>query len=622
MYFFLEFVSLLRRYYSGKRIPDIGTYPLVLCFFVIKEGVIIMAYAALMKSGMRSEAETDNRITALYVRVSTGYQVDKDSLPFQKKELENYCKHVLHIESDKIEIFEDAGKSGKNMNRPGFERMMKKVRFGQVARVVVYKIDRITRNLVDFSLMYDDFKYNRVTFISLNEQFDTSSAIGEAVLKIILVFAELERKLTSERVRDVMIGRALSGQWNGARMPYGWDWDSEAKCPKHHNVEAVYARMMYDMYEDTHSSCRVRDYCNSHNIPTKRGGEWTSKTVSDFIRNPMNKGDYRYNYRESARGRKKPENEVVYVKGAFPPLVTPAQWNLCNRIMDENNANKRNQGFSHKRKHCHIFSSLIVCGKCGANFQAVKKDKMRANGFAPSIYRCGAKFRKKACDATGCSDVLLGDFIFNYISSMIYAFANRRRIATPTDLEKVLLHDPALENVSCIDSDGLLDTFSLLFGHTGDATYGASLVTATVSDNSEIEELRQRVVKLNRALERLKKAYLFSDNAMSEEEYLSTKHSLEAENITTENKLKNLSESQFESSVSEIDFIKSSSSFLLSHKIRSGDHIVYSDFAAAIDDKTLQEFVHMVIEKIVVLDGRPTEITFKNGLTHKFTYKN
>ena len=151
---------------------------------------------------------SESRITALYVRVSTGYQIDKDSLPFQKKELKNYCLHVLHIPNEEIEIYEDAGKSGKNTDRPAFQRMMKKVKSGKVARVVVYKIDRISRNLVDFSLMYDDFKDNRTTFISLNEQFDTSSAIGEAVLKIILVFAELERKLTSERVTGVMI---LSG---------------------------------------------------------------------------------------------------------------------------------------------------------------------------------------------------------------------------------------------------------------------------------------------------------------------------------------------------------------------------------------------------------------------------
>ena len=125
-----------------------------------------MAYAKLKNAGLIASG-TNEKIVALYVRVSTGYQVDKDSLPFQKKELKAYCKHVLHL--DNIEIFEDAGKSGKNTNRPGFERMMKKVRAGLVSHVIVYKIDRISRNLVDFSLMYDDFKYNRVTFISLNE---------------------------------------------------------------------------------------------------------------------------------------------------------------------------------------------------------------------------------------------------------------------------------------------------------------------------------------------------------------------------------------------------------------------------------------------------------------------
>ena len=292
-------VKTTKNYYS------IGPHNLKgLIFYALFQGGVFMAYAAMRKAGLVPEAAPDLRTVALYVRVSTGYQVDKDSLPFQKKELKNYCEHVLHIDKNRIEVFEDAGKSGKNTNRPGFERMMKKVRAGQISHVIVYKIDRISRNLVDFSLMYDDFKYNRVTFISLNEQFDTSSAIGEAVLKIILVFAELERKLTSERVKDVMIGRALSGQWNGARVPFGWEWDEEAKFPKHSETEAVFARLMYDLYEETRSTCKVRDYCNTHDVPTKRGGEWTSKTVADFIRNPMNRGDYRYNYRESARGRK------------------------------------------------------------------------------------------------------------------------------------------------------------------------------------------------------------------------------------------------------------------------------------------------------------------------------
>ena len=306
-------------------------------------------------------AAPDTRTVALYVRVSTGYQVDKDSLPFQKQELRNYCRHVLHIEESRLEVFEDAGKSGKNTKRPAFERMMAKVKAGLVSHVIVYKIDRISRNLVDFSLMYDDFKYNRVTFISLNEQFDTSSAIGEAVLKIILVFAELERKLTSERVKDIMIGRANEGKWNGARVPYGWDWDSVACRPVHSEKEAPFARAMYEMYLEVKSTGKIRDYNNAHGVPTKRGGEWTSKTVSDFLRNPLNKGDYRYNYRESAKGRKKPEDEVVYLEGVFDPLVDPELWDKVNKIMDSNR-DKRNMGGLHPiEKNCNIFAGLIRC---------------------------------------------------------------------------------------------------------------------------------------------------------------------------------------------------------------------------------------------------------------------
>ena len=94
-----------------------------------------MAYVKKTES-----AANTGKIVALYVRVSTGYQVDKDSLPFQKKELKAYCKHVLHIDDGRIEIFEDAGKSAKNTDRPAFQRMMNKVRAGQVSHVIVYKL--------------------------------------------------------------------------------------------------------------------------------------------------------------------------------------------------------------------------------------------------------------------------------------------------------------------------------------------------------------------------------------------------------------------------------------------------------------------------------------------------
>ena len=130
---------------------------------------------------------------AIYVRVSTHYQIDKDSLPVQKEELIAYAKYVLN--ADSYEIFEDAGFSAKNTDRPGFQQMMSRIREGEFSHVLVWKLDRISRNLLDFAAMYDELKRLGVTFVSKNEQFDTSSAMGEAMLKIILVFAELENTI-------------------------------------------------------------------------------------------------------------------------------------------------------------------------------------------------------------------------------------------------------------------------------------------------------------------------------------------------------------------------------------------------------------------------------------------
>ena len=167
------------------------------------------------------------RRVAIYIRVSTNHQIDRDSLPLQREELINYAKYALNIED--YEVFEDAGFSAKNTDRPDYQRMMKMIRSGLFSHVLVWKLDRISRNLLDFAAMYEELKRLNVTFVSKNEQFDTSTAMGEAMLKIILVFAELERKMTSERVTATMLSRAASGKWNGGRIPYGFSYNYDTR---------------------------------------------------------------------------------------------------------------------------------------------------------------------------------------------------------------------------------------------------------------------------------------------------------------------------------------------------------------------------------------------------------
>ena len=572
---------------------------------------------------MKNKAGNDSRITALYVRVSTGYQIDKDSLPFQKKELKNYCVHVLHIPPDEIEIYEDAGKSGKNTDRPAFQRMMKKVKAGSVARVVVYKIDRISRNLVDFSLMYDTFKDNRTTFISLNEQFDTSSAIGEAVLKIILVFAELERKLTSERVTGVMIGRAQECKWNGARVPYGWAWDETNEKPVHDPKEAEIVKRIYEMYDESHSTSVVRDYLNNNDIPTKRGGYWTTKTVGDILHNPINRGDYRYNYRQSARGKKKPEEEVVYIKDVFPPIVSGELFDRVEKQMSANYTARHLNGSTHKRRYAHVFAGLLVCCDCGAFFQCVGADKTRLNGFKPSYYRCYTRTQKRACSAANTSDIVVGSFVFNFVSNLIGVSNDRRKICNAgiEEVERRLLSGDPFLDIAAIDSGSLRQIFDALRGVSRSASsYIPAPLPQSKEKGASIAAKRKEADKTTRAMERLKKAYLFDDEAMDEREYLTTRASLEEDLTRLNNEIADAEEAAF-NDVSELSFVQSASEFLLSYKIQSGEPIVYSDFAPIVGNETLKKFVNVIIEKIEIKNGRVASILFKNGLEARFIYK-
>ena len=557
-----------------------------------------------------------NKKVAVYTRVSTGYQIDKDSLPFQRKECTDYARRWLHAGKDDIEVFEDAGKSGKNTDRPGFQRMMGKIRAGQISYVVVYKIDRISRNLVDFSIMYDELKKYHVTFISLREQFDTSSAAGEAVLKIILVFAELERKMTSERVTAIMIDRANAKKWNGARMPFGWEWNDETKMPEHDPVEAPLALQMYEVYDRTHSTAKVRDYLYDHNIQTKRGGRWNTTTICGFLRNPMNKGDYRYNYRESARGVKKPEDQVIYIPDVFPPLVSRDLWERVNRQLSANARGINAPGMSHDRNIPHVFAGILVCAKCGAGFQVEKLDKPRANGFRPTTYICTGRRTYRSCDAPGASDVVLGPFFFNFISNFVYAIRLRGRIDSADQLQALLLNGPEFDDVS-IDADDLDSILAAIRSGSGRQTYSPD-AGADPRHSSDISVKKAEETRLTRALERLKKAYLFSDDAMPEAEYIATRAELTEKLTRIRNEIAD-AESE-EPETDSLEFVRAASSFLISTKLQTGEHIDYPEFAASTDARELQQFVRAITDHIVVDDRRPVEIVFRNGMNIHFIW--
>lgn len=152
---------------------------------------------------------------ALYFRQSVE-RVDSISIESQLE----YCKYETRGNPYKEYI--DRGYSGKNTNRPAFEEMLEDIRQGKISRVIVYKLDRISRSILDFANMMDIFQKYNVEFVSSTERFDTSTPIGRAMLNICVVFAQLERETIQKRVTDAYYSRCKRGFYMGGHIPYGF----------------------------------------------------------------------------------------------------------------------------------------------------------------------------------------------------------------------------------------------------------------------------------------------------------------------------------------------------------------------------------------------------------------
>ncbi|GMQ56750.1 recombinase family protein [Vallitalea sediminicola] len=557
---------------------------------------------------------------ALYVRVSTSHQIDKDSLPFQRQELTNYSKYVLGI--DDFEIFEDAGYSAKNTDRPKYQEMMARIKNKEFTHILVWKIDRISRNLKDFTEMYEELKEQDIIFISKNEQFDTSCAMGEAMLKIILVFAELERKLTGERVFSIMLSRAEKGLWNGATVPLGYNWSKEKKFPVMDEKEAHTVRYIYNLYEEQASTSRVAHQLNSERIKTKRNGKWTAKTIRDVLRNPFYIGTYRYNTKDNKR-RYKNENEWVVVENNHPALISKEQFERVNNMLTDNY--RGNGKFQRENTNTHIFSKMLVCGKCGSSFNA-GLDRARKNGYRPSRYTCYSNQYNDNTSNINCnnfvSDITLLPFVLNYISNFINLQNKITRKHSFRDMERILLRGDCFVDVECIDRQGLEETykaFTFSFKDSLDVTDKDNKKNVL---NFKMESLKKEKTKHETALERLEDLFLFDEIPMPKKDYIFKKREIteKLDKINTE--LSQLHKQNTDLNIiTDIEFLKRANDFLIGQNMIDKKNIDYRELLKVVDNSLIRDYIQIAIKEIVIVDKKVYSITFHNGIVHKFMYK-
>ena len=226
---------------------------------------------------------------ALYTRVSTEDQAREGySLDAQTKRLEAYCR----VRGWEItDIYRDEGCSGTNTSRPEYKRMLDEHEKWDV--LLVLKMDRIHRNSVNFACMMDELRRKGKEFNSMQEKFDTTTAMGRFVMDIVQRIAQLESEQIGERVKVGMMRKARSGTgYMGSGHPFGYVYENGVLRVVEHEADTV--KRIYDLRSQRKSMNSIADELNNSFIFTKRGRRWTVQTVSNLLKNPIYAGYTRW----------------------------------------------------------------------------------------------------------------------------------------------------------------------------------------------------------------------------------------------------------------------------------------------------------------------------------------
>lgn len=207
-----------------------------------------------------------------------------------------YCKAMIRPENrnKKIITYVDNGFSGGNVNRDGFQKMMRRVETGDIEEIIVYRLDRISRSLTDFVDILNTLKKHNVKFISSQESFDTSSPYGEMIVKILMVFAEFERQSIISRVTQAYEHRSELGFYMGGRKPYRFDLEPctinniKTKRLKAIPEEIEQIKYIFECYAAPNVTLgRLLKNLTDNNVKPLHGGGWTTAKLSTILKNPI-----------------------------------------------------------------------------------------------------------------------------------------------------------------------------------------------------------------------------------------------------------------------------------------------------------------------------------------------
>jgi len=297
---------------------------------------------------------------AIYTRKSTekGLEQEFNSLHAQREACEAYVASQRHEGWIALaEHYDDPGFSGGNIERPGLQKLMRDIERGKVDCVVFYKLDRLSRSLMDFARLAEFFERHNVTFVSITQQFSSTTAMGHLTLNILLSFAEFERAIIAERVRDKIAAAKKRGKYLGGTPTFGYDVDYQLKRLVTNPVEAKIVRRIFKRFTETGSCLGIAKELNAEGITTK---SWTTKRGSFHQGGPWNTSHV---YR--ALNNRAYLGETVHNGESYPgeheAIVPKNLWDKVQQIFESGTSRKRNQE-THEVKS--LLRGIIRCGHC------------------------------------------------------------------------------------------------------------------------------------------------------------------------------------------------------------------------------------------------------------------
>lgn len=244
------------------------------------------------------------------------------------------------------EHYDDGGFSGGNINRPALIRLLDDIKAGKIDMVVVYKLDRLSRSLTDFSDLQEIFEQYHVSFCSVTQEINTSTPAGRMMLNILMSFGQYERELVAERTRDKYVASRKRGMWMGGFVPYGYRSENKKIFPD--PTEAPVVKRMFQRFVETQSPKLIAHELNQDGLTSRKKKAWVNTYVARILKNPVYVGDVEY------------KGEIF--KGEHEAIVSRQTWNRVQEIIKSNCPYERSGGIT---EITVPLKGILRCGHCG-----------------------------------------------------------------------------------------------------------------------------------------------------------------------------------------------------------------------------------------------------------------